>query len=159
MVVAGCQMNNLCNLGEIKIMQTNYKKIESIFLVILVIIYFTWFLFFINKGIDITDSAYILTLYKYIFEPETSTTIGFAMSSILGGIIWKIIPDGQVLILSIISAFLYAIDGLLIYSILKQYISKIILFIMILGVSFFSISWFHVLHYNSWSMFFLTLEI
>lgn len=148
-------------LREEKAIMTNkpLQLFKAISLYIVLFIYCTWFFLFVNKGLDITDSAYVLSLYKYIFDSNTQTTIGIALTSIIGGVLWKIIPTAQVLVLCIISAVLYTINGLLVYKMLKKYVQPHALLLMMMGASFYSITWVRVLHYNAWSMFFLTVEI
>lgn len=141
-----------------------HKRIEkqdagSVLEKILLVLYFTWFLFFLNKGIDITDQSYVLTLYKNVFDTNTQTGMGTILSMIFGGVLWKILPTAQVWFMSLFSALLYTIDGFLIYRMLRKYVSSVLLLPMMLGAGFFAITWVRVLHYNAWSMFFLTIEI
>lgn len=136
------------------------REIKLTFVIILLwIIYFTWSFFIVNKGIDLTDSAYVFSLYKYAFYPEAIKGLGIAMSEILGGILWNIIPTAHALVMSFVGSGLCLGSGLFIYHTLKKYLPGIPLLLILLCGSLFSLGWFHYLHYDTWSVFFLSLEI
>ena len=136
------------------------REIKPTFVIILLwIIYFTWSFFIVNKGIDLTDSAYVFSLYKYAFYPEAIKGLGIAMSEILGGILWNIIPTAHALVMSFVGSGLCLGSGLFIYHTLKKYLPGIPLLLILLCGSLFSLGWFHYLHYDTWTVFFLSLEI
>ena len=130
------------------------REIKPTFVIILLwIIYFTWSFFIVNKGIDLTDSAYVFSLYKYAFYPEAIKGLGIAMSEILGGILWNIIPTAHALVMSFVGSGLCLGSGVFIYHTLKKYLPGIPLLLILLCGSLFSLGWFHYLHYDTWTVF------
>lgn len=137
-----------------------FIKIEHLLFYTMLFVTIVWFFFYINKGIDVTDQAYYLARYKYYFDSEVNVkSMGTFLTDIAGAIIYKIIGSNQVLILSVCSWALYMGSGLLIYKTLEKYVPKLLLLLVILSGSLFSLTWVHVMNYNATSMFIQTLAI
>lgn len=138
----------------------NNKRIEIILFWTVTLITVFWFSFFINKGIDVTDSCYYCTKYKYYFSDDLNVkSLGTFLTDVLGAGIYHMFPSGQILALSICSWGMYIGSGMLIYNVLKEYVPRIMLMIAVLGGSLFSLTWVHIMNYNSTSMFVQVLAI
>lgn len=138
----------------------DYKKIEPIIFYSLAIVTTFWFFFYINKGIDVTDTAYYLAKYKYYFEPGMELkSLGTFLTDVLGAFIYSLSDTGQVLILSIVHWVLYMGSGLCVYKTLKKYAPRVVLLLAIFIGSLFSLTWIHVMNYNATSMFMQTIAI
>lgn len=140
---------------------SKYKKqISRILTPVLWCIFLTWFLFRINKGIDVTDQAYVLTKYKYFFsETAHLTTLGTFLTDLVGGTLFRLAKSHQAIVLSLASWALYMISGIAVYKTFKDRISKNLLLCIIIMCSFFSVSFVHIINYNATSMFMQTLGI
>lgn len=140
--------------------ELNYKKLECILFYCLLGITILWFFFFINKGIDVTDTAYYCTKYKYFFASGSNVkNPGTFLTELLGSGIYHLSDTGQVFILSLCSWGLYMGSGLMVYKCLKGYIHRVFLLIAVFAGSLFSLTWVHVMNYNATSMFMLTAGI
>lgn len=136
------------------------RRIEKICFWSLSAVTVIWFFFFMNKGIDLTDMAYYLTRYKYYFDPELNVkSMGTFLTDALGAVIYNMTDSYQVLILSICHWGLYMGSGLIVFLTLKKYVSRVLLVIAVLGGSLFSLTWVHIMNYNTTSMFIQTLSI
>ena len=110
------------------------------------------------KGIDLTDMAYMLARYKYVFDQEIPINdFSIIVTDILGGILYQAVPEGQVFLISIACWALNCGIALLSLQLLRKYLNGILLSIILIGGSLFSITFIHVLHYNTFSMFFQVL--
>lgn len=110
------------------------------------------------KGIDLTDMAYMLARYKYVFDQEVPVNdFSIILTDILGGILYHAVPEGQVMLISIACWVLNCGIALLSLQLLREYLNGFLLAIILIGGSLFSIAFIHVLHYNTFSMFFQVL--
>lgn len=110
------------------------------------------------KGIDLTDMAYMLARYKYVFDQEIPINdFSIIITDIMGGILYHAVPEGQVFLISIACWALNCGIALLSLQLLREYLNGILLIIILIGGSLFSIAFIHVLHYNTFSMFFQVL--
>ncbi len=138
----------------------NYKDIEKICFWILLGITIFWFFLFINKGIDVTDSAYYFVKYKYGFVLNMEVVnVGTFLTDLLGTGIYHLSNVGQVFLLSFSSWLLYMGSGLIVFQQLKKYVPRVLLILSVLGGSLFSLTWVHVMNYNATSMFVQTVAI
>ena len=138
----------------------NDKNIEKICFYVLLGITVLWFFFFINKGVDVTDSAFYLVKYKYGFmENMDVVNTGTFLTDLLGTGIYHLCDKGQVFLLNLSSWLLYMGSGFIVYHRLKKYVPRLLLLISIFGGSLFSLTWVHVMNYNATSMFMQTLAI
>lgn len=136
------------------------QKIEKVSFYILLGITVSWFFLYINKGIDVTDSAYYFTKYKYGFvENMEVVNTGTFLTDLLGTGIYHLSGTGQVFLLSFSSWLLYMGSGLLVFQCLKKYVPRVLLILSVLGGSLFSLTWVHAMNYNATSMFMQTVAI
>lgn len=148
--------NRGCNI----VSTLNDKNIEKICFYVLLGITVLWFFFFINKGVDVTDSAFYLVKYKYGFmENMDVVNTGTFLTDLLGTGIYHLCDKGQVFLLNLSSWLLYMGSGFIVYHRLKKYVPRLLLLISIFGGSLFSLTWVHVMNYNATSMFMQTLAI
>lgn len=138
----------------------DYKKIEGILFYILAGITILWFFPFISKGIDVTDTAYYLTNYKYYLDIDVDLRrMGTFLTDLLGAGIYHIRDFGQFILLAFCHWSLYMGSGLLAYWAIRDYAPRLLLLLAFLGGSFYSLPGPHVLSYNSTSMFLQMLAI
>ena len=99
------------------------------------------------KGIDLTDMAYMLARYKYVFDQEVPVNdFSIILTDILGGILYHAVPEGQVMLISIACWVLNCGIALLSLQLLREYLNGFLLAIILIGGSLFSIAFIHVLH-------------
>lgn len=141
-----------------KIIRWNRLVSSKIFFYLLLIGVFALFIPDMLKGIDLTDMAYMLARYKYVFEQGIPVNdFSIIVTDILGGILYHAVPEGQVMLLSLACWTLNCGIALLSLCLLREYLNVILLVIILIGGSLFSIAFIHVVHYNTFSMFFQVL--
>ena len=121
--------------------------------IILLIGCFMIMLPYIMKGIDVTDTCYLLTKYKYIFHKEVDVnSISTLYTEFIGGIIYHSFPEYQAFTLNFFNWLLILLYGIILYQLLKKYINKYILVFTIVGGCCLPMAAIHILHYNTISM-------
>ena len=126
----------------------------------LVVITVVWNFPFLSKGIDVDDTAYSLSQYRYVFDKEYSLSGGSTLiTNIIGGILFKLGGDYRVIMLNAANLFAALMAGFLLYRTLKRREHDILLVLAVLIGSFFHCSWTRILNYNSVSMFFQSWAI
>ncbi len=112
----------------------NKDNLLKILLIILIIV---WRIPFINKGIDYTDTGYSLANYKNVFSGNGIHDIGLFLTTLIGGLIYNILPFGQLLVLRILHWLIGLLTLYIVYKIFCPYVHKnillILLFILSLG--------------------------
>lgn len=136
------------------------KHVNAIAFYILVVFCIVWIVPYINQGIDVEDTGYYLTKYKYIFDQDVNVKSGSILfTEIMGGMLYKLSSSHQMLILNIISWLSYLLSGMMIYKSLKRKERDILVIGMVTIGMFFSCSWIRAFNYNSFSMFILVAAI
>ena len=87
-------------------------------------------LYFVNKGIDYTDTGYNITKYKNVFEGTGFFSIGTFYTDMIGGLIYYLLPSHQLLVYRILHALIWLATVFFAYQIFKQYTNKIYLLIL-----------------------------
>ena len=88
------------------------------------------------KGIDLTDMAYMLARYKYVFDQEIPINdFSIIITDIMGGILYHAVPEGQVFLISIACWALNCGIALLSLQLLREYLNGILLIIILIGGS------------------------
>ena len=95
--------------------------------------YFVWFLVFIFfyqlilcfQGFDVCDEGWCLAFYQNIFTAPQSCEYQFVyyLTGLLGGIAYSIFPDGGILYFRLLNAACNILCCIMIYNLLKNYIS------------------------------------
>lgn len=125
---------------------------------VLWVLLFTWFLPIINKGIDVQDTCFYLTNYRYVFTPSVKVNeLYYLFGEVLGGLVYHLFPGHALLALNWTCAVVYTAVALLVYGKLKKYMNGIVLQLCVLGGSIFAITWVHCINWNAWSVLFVTL--
>ena len=57
---------------------------------------------FLNKGIDYTDTGYNIEKYKNVFYGNGISDIGMFYTDLIGGLIYYLLPEGQLLVYRIL---------------------------------------------------------
>ncbi len=118
----------------------------------------TWYLPIINKGIDVQDTCFYLTNYRYVFTPSVQVNeLYYLLGEVLGGVIYHLFPGHELLALNGACAAVYTAVALLLYGKLKKEMPKIPLLLCMLSGSMFAITWVHCVNWNAWSVLFVTI--
>lgn len=110
------------------------------------------------RGIDLTDMAYMLAKYKYVFDQKVPVNgASIIMTDIIGGILYHAVPEGQVFLLTLACWGLNCGMALLSFYLLREYLNGFLLIAILAGGGVFSIAFIHIVHYDTLSMFFQIL--
>lgn len=136
-----------------------YNKHEKKIAIVIGLIIVIWPLVFLNKGIDVTDTGYVLSKYKYVFTQQSLNTFRILFSELTGGILYKIAPSHQLLFLNLCGYISYLLIGTMTYSMFKEYMNKNLLLVAILIASFFTKRYLTIISYNTFTALVLCLGI
>lgn len=92
-------------------------------------------LFFVNKGIDYTDTGFNLVKYKNVFYGDGVSGIGMFFTDLIGGVLYYLLPSHQLLVYRILHALIWVTTTFFAYQIFKQYTNKIHLLIFYTAVA------------------------
>ncbi len=141
-----------------KSIQLKRPKLSQCFMYLLLIGVFALMFPSMLKGIDLTDMAYMLSRYKYVFAQEVPVNgASIIVTDILGGILYHAVPEGQAFFLSLACWALNCGMALLSFRLLREYMNGFLLIVVLAGGGFFFIAFIHVVHYDTFSMFFQIL--
>lgn len=138
-----------------KKMEDNKDRLIKIVFYCLVVVTIFWNIPFLNKGIDMDDSANSLSLYRYVFDDTNRLGGGSTLlTNIIGGIFYQLGGDYRVLLLNTLNLFSYLLTGGVLYHVLKRRKYDILLVLCVFLGTLYSCSWTRMLNYNSISMLF-----
>ena len=119
---------------------------------------FTWFLPTLQRGIDVQDTCFYLTNYRYVFTPAVQVNeLYYLFGEVLGGLVYHLAPGYELLALNGACGVVYTGVALLIYGKLRDRMPRVPLLLCVLGGSLFAITWVHCVNWNAWSALFVTL--
>ena len=134
------------------------KKIEYLVAALLTVAVFGVCVYQLRYGIDVQDTASYLTKFRYFFEKGTGgNALYYLLGEFFGSLIYHVVPT--LYALNVAGLIVWALTGILIYRIMRPYLSTLPLTAAVLGGLGFSASWVRCVNWNAWSMFFLTLGI
>ena len=132
------------------------KKIENIAAILLSFGMLAICVYQLRYGIDVQDTSSYLTKFRYFFEKGTG---GNALYYLLGeffcSLIFHVFPT--LYAMNVTGLIVWSLTGILIYRILKPYLSTLPLTAAVLGGVAFGASWVRCVNWNAWSMLFLTV--
>ena len=136
----------------------NWKKIENICSMFLVLSVLTVCVYRLRFGIDVQDTSFYLTLYRYFFERGTGgNSLYYLLGEFFGSFIYHVFPT--LYALNIAGLIVYGVIGYLVYRIMRPYLDAVPLALAVSGGIAFGASWVRCVNWNAWSMLFLSLGI
>ena len=132
------------------------KKIEYVVAILLSIAVLGVCVYQLRYGIDVQDTSSYLTKFRYFFEKGTGgNALYYLVGEFFGSLIYHVFPT--LYALNVAGLIVWALTGVLIYRIMKPYLSTLPLVAAVLGGLTFGASWVRCVNWNAWSMLFLTL--
>lgn len=92
-------------------------------------------LFFVNKGIDYTDTGFNLTKYKSVFYGDGVSGIGMFFTDLIGGVLYYLLPSHQLLVYRILHVVIWLATIFFAYQIFKQYVNRMYLLAFFCGLA------------------------
>lgn len=131
------------------------RKIEIITAALLTALVFGTCVYQLRYGIDVQDTASYLTKYRYFFEKGTGgNALYYLLGEFFGSLVFYVF--GTLYAMNVTGLIVWSVTALLIYRILRPYLSTLPLMLAVLGGLGFSASWVRCVNWNAWSMLFLT---
>lgn len=135
-----------------------WKKIEYIVAAVLTLTVLGVCVYQLRFGIDVQDTASYITKFRYFFEKGTGgNALYYLLGEFFGSLVYHAFPT--LYALNVAGLIVWALTGILIYRIMRPYLSTLPLTAAVLGGLGFSASWVRCVNWNAWSMLFLTLGI
>ncbi len=137
----------------------NKDKVAWWLTAVLVAIIVLWRIPFLNKGIDYTDTGFSLTNYRNVFGGQGIDGIGLFMTTLVGGVIYQVLPGGHLLVFRILH-WLFGLASLyLAYRIFRIYLKQSHLLLVLLVLFLGSKGGEALFNYYALTTFFLLLSI
>lgn len=134
------------------------KKTEMIAAGILTAVVLSVCVYQLRYGIDVQDTSSYLTKYRYFFEKGTGgNALYYLLGEFFGSLVFHVFPT--LFAMNVTGLIVWSLTGVLLYRILRPYLSTLPLTAAVLGGLAFSASWVRCVNWNAWSMLFLTLGI
>lgn len=135
-----------------------WKKIENIVAAVLVLSVLVVCVYQLRFGVDVQDTSFYLTLYRYFFERGTGgNSLYYLLGEFFGSLIYHVFPT--LYALNIAGLIVYCLIGYLVYRIMRPYLGTLPLALAVSGGIAFGASWVRCVNWNAWSMLFLTVGI
>ena len=132
------------------------KKIEYLAATLIVLAVLAVCVYQLRFGIDVQDTASYLTKFRYFFEKGTGgNAFYYHLGEFFGSLIYHVFPS--LYALNVAGLIVWSLTGLLIYRVMKPYLSTLPLMAVVAGGVAFSASWVRCVNWNAWSMLFLTV--
>ena len=137
--------------------RNRFSKILFYFFVVIAAL---WAVPLINKGIDVSDTGYYLAKYKYVFDSSVNIRSGsILLSEIVGGLLYRLSGQNQMLILHISTWICYLVSSVLVYILLKRKKEDFFVVCICIIGTMYSFSWIKAFNYNTLSMFIQIIAI
>ena len=134
------------------------KKIENIAAVVLALVVLAVCVYQLRFGIDVQDTSSYLTKFRYFFEKGTGgNALYYLLGEFFGSLVFHLFPT--LYAMNVTGLIVWALTGVLIYRIMRPYLSTLPLTAAVLGGLVFGASWVRCINWNAWSMLFLTVGI
>ena len=134
------------------------KKVEYVVSALLVLSMIVISVYRLHFGIDVQDTSFYLTLYRYFFEKGTGgNSLYYLLGEFFGSLIYQVFPT--LYAMNVAGLIVYCLIGVLVYRIMKPYLSTFPLTLAVAGGLGFGVSWVRCVNWNAWSMLFLAIGI
>lgn len=111
------------------------QKLYRCGLLLLWAILLLWRIPFLNLGIDYTDTGYSLTNYKNVFSGNGIRDIGLFWTTLIGGVLYKLLPAGQLLACRILHWLLYVAVDVVTYRMFRKYLKPHVILLALLALN------------------------
>lgn len=134
------------------------RKIEYFAAAVLVLIVLSTCVFKLRYGIDVQDTSSYLTKFRYFFEKGTGgNALYYLLGEFLGSLVFHLFPT--LYAMNVTGLIVWTLTGVLIYRIMRPYLSALPLAAAVLGGIAFGASWVRCVNWNAWSVLLLTMGI
>ena len=134
------------------------KKIEKIAAILLGIWVFAVCVYQLRYGIDVQDTSSYLTKFRYFFEKGTGgNALYYLLGEFFGSLLFHAFPT--LYAMNVTGLIVWSLTGIVIFRIMRPYLSTLPLTAAVLGGLAFGASWVRCVNWNAWSVLFLSIGI
>ena len=134
------------------------KKIENLAALLLVLAVLGVCVYQLRYGIDVQDTSSYLTKFRYFFEKGTGgNALYYLLGEFFGSLVFLVFPT--LYAMNVTGLIVWSLTGVVIYRIMKPYLTTLPLTAAVLGGIAFGASWVRCINWNAWSVLFLTIGI
>ena len=134
------------------------KKIEKIAAILLGIWVFAVCVYQLRYGIDVQDTSSYLTKFRYFFEKGTGgNALYYLLGEFFGSLVFHAFPT--LYAMNVTGLIVWSLTGIVIFRIMRPYLSTLPLTAAVLGGLAFGASWVRCVNWNAWSVLFLSIGI
>ena len=134
------------------------KKMEKFIAMLVAAVVLGVCVYQLRYGIDVQDTSSYLTKFRYFFEKGTGgNALYYLLGEFFGSLVFHVFPT--LYAMNVTGLIVWSLTGVVIYRIMKPYLSTLLLMAAVLGGLAFSASWVRCVNWNAWSMMFLTIGI
>lgn len=90
---------------------------------------------FLNKGIDYTDTGYNIEKYKNVFYGNGISDIGMFYTDLIGGLIYYLLPEGQLLVYRILHWMIWLATACVGYQLFKNLVKPVYYWLFMLALA------------------------
>lgn len=112
-----------------------YKKNSNRITIILWVVFILWKIPFLNKGIDYTDTGFSMENYENVFFGNGIESIGVFLTTLIGGLIYKLLPAYHLLVYRVLHWLFGLITAFFAYKLFKRYLDKNLILVLLLGLA------------------------
>ena len=132
------------------------KKIEYFAAAVLTLLILGTCVYKLRFGIDVQDTSSYLTKFRYFFEQGTGgNALYYLLGEFLGSLVFHLFPT--LYAMNVTGLIVWTLTGVLIYRMMRPYLSTLPLTAAVLGGVAFGASWVRCVNWNAWSVLFLTI--
>ena len=134
------------------------KKIEKIAAILIGIWVFAVCVYQLRYGIDVQDTSSYLTKFRYFFEKGTGgNALYYLLGEFFGSLVFHAFPT--LYAMNVTGLIVWSLTGIVIFRIMRPYLSTLPLTAAVLGGLAFGASWVRCVNWNAWSVLFLSIGI
>ena len=134
------------------------RKIEKIAAILLGIAVFAVCVYRLRYGIDVQDTSSYLTKFRYFFEKGTGgNALYYLLGEFFGSLVFHAFPT--LYAMNVTGLIVWSLTGIVIYRIMKPYLTTLPLSMAVLGGIAFGASWVRCVNWNAWSVLFLSIGV
>ena len=113
----------------------NNNRVYKVGMALLWAFLILWRIPFLNLGIDYTDTGFSLTNYKNVFYGGGIQDIGVFLTTLIGGVIYRLLPAYQLLVYRILHWLLYVAVDVITYRFFRRYLKPGVILLALLALN------------------------
>ena len=120
--------------------KNNFNKLENFIVILAAAVVLGVCVYQLRYGIDVQDTSSYLTKFRYFFEKGTGgNALYYLLGEFFGSLVFHLFPT--LYAMNVTGLIVWSLTGVVIYRIMKPYLSTLPLTVAVLGGIAFGASW------------------